>query len=171
MALKKIFKDQDRWSKLVFMVVMLSAGAVTADITGAEIALSILTEGPLPFSANEPTEESERINLDPLENELKKGLKNIQSNVYEVKFGDTLDDIIKTYLFDIPVKKSILRQAVILANPHAFRRNNPHWMYSDRQLKLPELQDIRRAIFKKSDFDASQQVINDDHQNDWIYYP
>ena len=90
MALKKIFKDQDRWSKLVFMVVMLSAGAVTADITEAEIALSILTEGPLPFSANEPTEESERINLDPLENELKKGLKNIQSNVYEVKFGDTL---------------------------------------------------------------------------------
>ena len=69
------------------------------------------------------------------------------------------------------MKKSILRQAVILANPHAFRRNNPHWMYSDRQLKLPELQDIRRAIFKKSDFDASQQVINDDHQNDWIYYP
>ena len=49
MALKKIFKDQDRWSKLVFMVVMLSAGAVTADITEAEIALSILTEGPLPF--------------------------------------------------------------------------------------------------------------------------
>jgi hypothetical protein len=111
----------------------------------------------------------------------KMGSRKLQSSVlellekgktghYDVQFGDTLDGIIKDQLRDNPVHKNILRQAVVLANPKAFRRNNPHWLYANRKIKLPEAADIHRAVFKQS---AIQGELLDriDNQKHWIRYP
>ena len=87
-----------------------------------------------------------------------------------MQFGDTLDGIIKDQLGHNPVRKNILRQAVVLANPKAFRRNNPHWLYANRKIKLPEAADIHRAVFKQS---AIQDKLLDriESKKHWIRYP
>jgi len=93
-----------------------------------------------------------------------------KANYYDVRSGDTLDSIIQGQLDNSPVHKDILRQAIVLANPHAFRRNNPHWLYANRQIKLPEEADIHRAVFKRSAL--QNEIVNRaTKKSDWVRYP
>ena len=87
---------------------------------------------------------------------------------YITKKGDTLDRIIASTMVDNPVRKSILRQAIVLANPHAFKRKNPNWMYSGRKLKLPTVEDLNKCIFTDSAIEEMQEKRNKD---DWIHHP
>ncbi len=88
---------------------------------------------------------------------------------YDVQFGDTLDSIIKSQLPEFPVKKSIVREAIVSANRHAFRRNNPHWMYANKKLKLPDNSDIHQAIFKTPA--PEDGLASNRRHKDWIRYP
>ena len=105
-----------------------------------------------------------------LQSSVLKSLEKAKTGHYDVQFGDTLDGIIKDQLGHNPVRKNILRQAVVLANPEAFRRNNPHWLYANRKIKLPEAADIHRAVFKQS---AIQDKLLDriESKKYWIRYP
>ena len=89
---------------------------------------------------------------------------------YDVQSGDTLDGIIKGQLSDNPVHKDILRQAIVLANPKAFRRNNPHWLYANRKIKLPEVADIHRAVFKQSAI-QDELLGRIESKKYWVRYP
>jgi nucleoid-associated protein YgaU len=97
-------------------------------------------------------------------------LKEAKASHYDVQSGDTLDSIIKGQLSNNPVHKDILRQAIVLANPKAFRRNNPHWLYANRKIKLPEVADIHRAVFKQSAI--QDELLNRiESKKSWIRYP
>ena len=109
------------------------------------------------------------------------GSKNLQSSIlaelgevktshYRVRSGDTLDSIIKGHLASSPVHKAILRQAIVLANPHAFKRNNPHWLYANREIKLPEAKDIHRAVFKQS-LVQIEVLARTKNKKKWVRYP
>jgi Tfp pilus assembly protein FimV len=92
----------------------------------------------------------------------------IRGGYYQVRSGDTLDVLLRRIYGDTPIRTDILRQAVIRANPHAFRNNNPNWMLAGAQLRVPDADDVMALIFR--DLDAVRGRIQGGHPN-WVRYP
>ena len=104
-------------------------------------------------------------NVDGKANVKVKGLR--LGGDYRTKPGDTLNAIIQAHLRDLPVRISILRQAIVMINPHAFKRKNPNWMYAGKRIKLPTVKDIKRVVFKREPEKAARSASTDQ----WIQYP
>ena len=79
-----------------------------------------------------------------------------------------MDHIIAKMLPNLPVNKSILRQAIVKANPHAFKRDNPNWMYANKKLRLPGADDIHNVIFTEQ---ADTKKAKRQDRGSWIKYP
>jgi Tfp pilus assembly protein FimV len=92
----------------------------------------------------------------------------IQGGFYQVRTGDTLDVLIRRMYGDSAIRNDILRQAIIRANPHAFRNNNPNWMLAGARLRIPQADDVMALIF--TDLDAVRARIQGGHPN-WVRYP
>lgn len=88
---------------------------------------------------------------------------------YRVKRGETLDQVIRKLAPESNLQKNLLRQAFVKANPHAFRRNNPNWMYAGVLLKVPEIDDLRRLIFKDSAGSLRKNI--KDEKAGWVRFP
>ena len=88
---------------------------------------------------------------------------------YQVRRGETLDMVIRKVAPNSPLQRSLLRQAFVKANPHAFRRNNPNWMYAGVILKVPDIDDLRRVIFKDSPGSLKKNV--SDEKAGWVRFP
>ena len=56
------------------------------------------------------------------------------------------------------------------ANPHAFKRSNPNWMYANKRIKLPDSDDIKEVIFASTPGNKKQQKTVVD-KKDWVRYP
>ncbi len=85
-------------------------------------------------------------------------------STYSVRRGDTLDAIIRQSFNTSKIRKPIIRQAFVKANPSAFRRGNPNWMYAGKVLTMPEVKDFQKAIFVDGAPAASGK-------RDWVRYP
>ena len=83
---------------------------------------------------------------------------------YNVRRGDTLAAIIRQSFNTSKIRKPIIRQAFVKANPSAFRRGNPNWMYAGKVLTMPEVKDFQKAIFVDGAPAASGK-------RDWVRYP
>mgnify|MGYP001156992325 CR=1 FL=1 len=94
-----------------------------------------------------------------------------QDGRYITKPGDTLDMIMSQTIDDNPVRKSILRKAIVEANPHAFKRKNPNWMYANKQLKLPTADDIHNVVFKESGGMLDAKRAAQTERKSWVKYP
>ena len=90
---------------------------------------------------------------------------------YITKPGDTLDMIIAQTMDENPVRKELLRKAIVHANPHAFKRKNPNWMYANRQLKLPTADDIHSVVFKDSGGILSKKRAEQSERQSWVKFP
>ena len=88
---------------------------------------------------------------------------------YQVRRGETLDMVIRKVAPNSPLQRSLLRQAFVKANPHAFRRNNPNWMYAGAILKVPDIDDLRRVIFKETPGRLKKNV--SDEKAGWVRFP
>ena len=87
---------------------------------------------------------------------------------YVTKPGDTLNQIILRQLPDLPIRHNIVRMAIVKANPHAFKRKNPNWMYAGKTLRLPSVDDIRSVVFRDAAPERGGFTAN---QDSWIKYP
>lgn len=154
-------------------IMVFFASSVSADITEAEQALATLISMPQVQQKEVPreTKTGGRVNVVKLDKDIADSIKARQAETHMTKFGDTLDGIIGQYLSETPIKRSIHRQALVLANQNAFRRNNPHWMYADREIKFPQIEHYRRVIFKKSAQALNMPLLGNDLKEEWIYYP
>ena len=85
-----------------------------------------------------------------------------------VKRGDYLDKIINSTVGNYPFKRDILRKAFVQSNPKVFRRSNPNWMYANKTMRIPGVDDIKRVIFKDQPDDNSS---NKDPYEGWVRYP
>lgn len=91
-----------------------------------------------------------------------------ENGYYTTRPGDTVDMILKRMMPNMPVKKSILRQALVKANPHAFKRSNPNWMYANKRLRLPGASDIHNVVFvEQTDKKQSRR----DERQSWVKFP
>ena len=87
---------------------------------------------------------------------------------YKIVYGDTLDQIIIDHVEKMPVRKDILKRAIVHANPQAFNRNNPNWMISGRKLKLPDVEDLSKLIFTDS---ARAEMLRGKDRDNWVRHP
>jgi hypothetical protein len=94
-----------------------------------------------------------------------------QDGYYMIRRGETLDGIIAKVLPSMPLRKSIIRQAIVLANPHAFKRRNPNWMYADKKIKLPDTKDIHRVIFIEPSNGMAKAKNSRQQRQDWVHFP
>ena len=88
---------------------------------------------------------------------------------YQVRRGETLDMVIRKVAPNSPIQRDLLRQAFVKANPHAFRRNNPNWMYAGVVLKVPDVDDLRRVIFRDATGSLKKNV--SDEKAGWVRFP
>jgi Tfp pilus assembly protein FimV len=86
----------------------------------------------------------------------------------KTQYGDTLDEIIIEHVAKMPIRRDIVKRAIVHANPHAFKRSNPNWMYSGRKIKLPDAEDIRNLIFTD---EAKNKMARGKNRDEWIRYP
>lgn len=98
------------------------------------------------------------------------GTEALADGYYMIVRGDTLDRIIDRVVPKTSLRKTILRQAIVRANPHAFKRANPNWMYANKRIKLPDTDDIKSVIFASTPGDKKQQKTAVD-KKDWVRYP
>ena len=88
-----------------------------------------------------------------------------------IRHGETLDGIIAKVLPKMPLRKKILRAAIVQANPHAFKRKNPNWMYANKKIKLPDSTDIHNVIFTKSSNKLNAKQLARDERKSWVSFP
>jgi nucleoid-associated protein YgaU len=93
-----------------------------------------------------------------------------EDGTYLVKPGDYLDKIIKQTAGNSRIRPSILRRAFVRANPSAFKRSNPNWMLANKRLKVPDVDDIKKVIFKDIDPNKAKARGIDPYEG-WIQYP
>ena len=74
----------------------------------------------------------------------------LETGFYIVKQGDTLDGIINKIYPSTAIKKGILREAFVIANPNSFRNRNPNFIFSGQRLLLPNEEDIGKIIFNEN---------------------
>ncbi len=88
---------------------------------------------------------------------------------HRVRRGETLDMVIRRVAPNSPLQRDLLRKAFVRANPHAFRRNNPNWMYAGVVLKVPDIDDLRRVVFKDTPGRLKKNV--SDKKAGWVRFP
>ena len=92
----------------------------------------------------------------------------VKDGYYTTRPGDTVDMILLRVMPKMPVKKAIMRQALVKANPHAFKRSNPNWMYAGKRLRLPGAKDIHNVVFIEQ---ADTKTSRRDAKLSWVKYP
>ncbi len=100
--------------------------------------------------------------------EANEGIDVNEDGTYLVRKGDYLDKIIKQTVGNYPFKRDILRKAFVLANPKVFRRSNPNWMYANKKMRIPAVDDIKKVIFKDQPKGKSSSK---DPYAGWVRYP
>ena len=100
--------------------------------------------------------------------EAKEGFSANRDGTYLVKRGDYLDKIIRTTVGNYPFKRDILRKAFVQSNPKVFRRSNPNWMYANKTMRIPGVEDIKRVIFKDQPDNKSSAK---NPYEGWVRYP
>ena len=83
--------------------------------------------------------------------------------------GQTLDQLINQLMPGTPVQMDVVRRAFVKANPHAFRKGNPNWLYAGVSLTIPTLDHFRQVVFKSDALDLKKNVA--DEKAAWVRFP
>ena len=81
------------------------------------------------------------------------------SEEYIVKTGDSLNSILKQFYKGSGLDWRFVQLAIVIANPKAFAKNNPNFLFSDKTLYLPGRVDIAKLLVGK-------KIRNSSHQED-----
>ena len=106
--------------------------------------------------------------VDKMEADFSISAKMSPATHYTTQYGDTLDEILIKHVGKMPIRKDILKRVVVHANPNAFKRSNPNWMFSGKKIKLPDAGDIRDLIFTE---DALGKMGLGQDQDSWVRFP
>lgn len=84
------------------------------------------------------------------------------SKVHLVKEGESLSSIIKKYYNNTGLNMRIVEISIIELNKKAFVRNNPHYLFAGKKLKIPsinEMMNLVKSSGKTKSFDSKQNHI------------
>ena len=102
-----------------------------------------------------------------------------QSRTYEVKPGDTVEQVIRHTMGDSPLKTSVLRQALMAHNPQAFTQSTPRVLIAGAILKVPSTENLlHQQLPSKSATPAVAPVggyttadMNRNERKTWVRFP
>ena len=69
---------------------------------------------------------------------------------HNVKKNETLSDIILNYYGGNNLNKDLLSLSIVHYNKHAFVRKNPNYLFANKQLYLPSINEIKNLILKNN---------------------
>ena len=80
---------------------------------------------------------------------------------HKLKDGESLSTILEKYYGNTGLNMKIIEISIIEINKHAFVRENPHFLYAGKILKIPSVSEImnlvRKTPDKKSNSKSSQR--------------
>lgn len=139
--------------------------AVTRLLNQVELEAEVI-KVPIPAKEKTPTSTSS----DTKSRKIGQDDVGIRTNgVYKVRRGETLDRVIRRIIPNAKIDKNVLRRAFVKANPHAFRRSNPNWLYAGSVLRIPDEDHLRQVIFKDSPAKLKKNI--KDEKANWVRYP
>ena len=94
-----------------------------------------------------------------------------EDGYYLVKRGDSLSRIIERVIAKTNINGEFLKKAFVAANPKAFKRANPNWLYANSKLRLPLEKDFRKLVFKRENKNSEKNDEMTAPYKDWIQYP
>ena len=86
---------------------------------------------------------------------------------HKVAEAETLSHIITNYYGDSGLDLSVVKMAIVKLNKHAFVRGNANFLFADKVLHLPSLNEIRNLVLGKSSGKGSSIGGG---RNDQIYF-
>jgi len=70
---------------------------------------------------------------------------------HKVKDGESLSEILNKYYGNTGLNMRIIEISIIEINKHAFVRENPHFLYAGKILKIPSVSEIMNLVRKSPD--------------------
>ena len=70
------------------------------------------------------------------------------STYYKIKKNDSLSGILSKFYGSNNLNLNVVKSAVVLKNKHAFVRNNANFMFANKRLYLPSINEIKNSIYK-----------------------
>jgi hypothetical protein len=92
----------------------------------------------------------------------------LSSGYYLVQSGDTLDELIVRLVGNTPIRKKVLREAFVHANPNSFRNSNPNYMLAGIRLRIPNADDIIELLFDMNSL--AMRNMNQSRES-WVHFP
>ena len=86
---------------------------------------------------------------------------------HKVAEAETLSHIITDYYGDSGLDLSVVKMAIVKVNKHAFVRGNANFLFADKVLHLPSLNEIRDLVLGKS---AGKGSSTGGGRSDQIYF-
>ena len=155
-----------RFASVLLMCVAYSVNAsdMSVDQAVSRLLKDIQTEVevlkvPVPAKAQSDTDASANAS----------GTEIVTNGTHRVRRGETLDMVIRKVAPNSAIQPRILRQAFVRANPHAFRRGNPNWLYAGAVLQVPDIEHLRQIIFKSSPNRLKKNI--SDEKAGWVRFP
>ena len=90
------------------------------------------------------------------------------STFYRIKKNDSLSGILDKFYGSKNLNLNVIKSAVVLKNKHAFVRNNANFMFANKKLYLPSVNEIKDMIYKN--VNIKRNVTNEFLREQDIYY-
>ena len=90
------------------------------------------------------------------------------STYYRIKKNDSLSGILDKFYGSKNLNLNIVKSAVVLKNKHAFVRNNANFMFANKKLYLPSVNEIKDMIYKN--VNNKRNISNEFSREQDIYY-
>ena len=90
------------------------------------------------------------------------------STYYRIKKNDSLSGILDKFYGSKNLNLNIVKSAVVLKNKHAFVRNNANFMFANKKLYLPSVNEIKDMIYKN--VNKKINISNEFSREQDIYY-
>ena len=90
------------------------------------------------------------------------------STYYKIRKNDSLSGILNKFYGANNLNLNVVKSAVVLKNRHAFVRNNPNFMFANKRLYLPSVNEIKDSIYKN--VNKKNDVSKDFTREQEIYY-
>ena len=85
---------------------------------------------------------------DNRDKEIKSNKNEDFSAYYKTKKNDTLSKIIEKYYGNKGLNYTFVQAAILYKNKSAFVRSNPNFMYAQKNLYLPSINEIKDLVYK-----------------------
>ena len=82
---------------------------------------------------------------------------------HKLKDGESLSTILEKYYGNTGLNMKIIEISIIEINKHAFVRENPHFLYAGKILKIPSVSEIMNLVRKTPDKNSNSKSSQRNH--------